>query len=379
MDAGTASAPGGASGAAAPPAPFPNGVLAPPLLFAGPVLIGVLLAYLLFGVLLAQVVQYCQTVSRTEHVAMKILVGLVTVIQLVQLAFISDTAWTTCVLGFVNPINMIKPPPSAPGTGILNGAIALCVQSFFAWKIYTLGAKKTLVMCVSGLIVLLALIQMGAAVGVAALFISIGGSSQELFKLKTPITIGLSTAVLCDLIISITMIVILAKYKENTAFVRTKSLLNTLIVSTIENGMVLTVGAIANLVIYFTRTQDMINIALTYVMGGLYAIVFITTLNRRVVTPARTDGTSISLSEANGFVNSRANQQANIATGRGPAPSYQVRVISSMQSEHSDAKAIGTRNDLGRMEEGGARDIMVSVSKEIHDDESPYGVHEYKS
>lgn len=76
---------------------------------------------------------------------------------------------------------------------------------------------------------------MGAAVGVAALvryptfetyyqkllmpstqFISIGGSSQELFKLKTPITIGLSTAVLCDLIISITMIVIVSIHFDNS-------------------------------------------------------------------------------------------------------------------------------------------------------------------
>jgi len=51
-------------------------------------------------------------------------------------------------------------------------------------------------------------------------------------------------------------------YKANTAFSQTKSLLNTLIVNTVENGLITTVWAISNLVIYFVRTEDSINVSL---------------------------------------------------------------------------------------------------------------------
>lgn len=353
---------------------LPNGVLAPPLLFAGPVLIGCLFAYLLFGVLLAQVVQYYQAVTRSEHKIVKMLVGLVVVIQVTQLGLISDTAWTTCVLGFVDPINMIRPPPSAPGTGILNGAVALVVQSFFAWRIYTLGAKTPLAIGAAVLVFLTTLLQMGAAIGVAVMFMASGRSSQELFKLKTPITLGLTSTVACDLLITAAMIVILATYKGKTSFTRTKSILNTLIIATVENGMITTIGAIANLIVFFLRTQDMINIAVTYVVGGLYAIVFITTLNRRVVGASRTDGTSISLSDADGFTNSRVHQGNTVATSRGPAPSYQVNVLSSMSAV--ETKTEGIDPDIGLLEANRPRgDIMVSVSKEVH----TYGEIDYNN
>lgn len=58
-------------------------------------------------------------------------------------------------------------------------------------------------------------------------------------------------------------------------------------------------------------------------IGGLYAIVLITTLNRRTPVKRGEGGTSISLSDANGFNTSRNN---NLSGGRGPVPSYQVNV-----------------------------------------------------
>jgi hypothetical protein len=49
------------------------------------------------------------------------LVAVVVVIQFLQLSFITDNAWTVCVLGYLDPMNLISPPISAPGTGVLNG------------------------------------------------------------------------------------------------------------------------------------------------------------------------------------------------------------------------------------------------------------------
>jgi hypothetical protein len=51
-------------------------------------------------------------------------------------------------------------------------------------------------------------------------------------------------------------------YKSNTSFTQTKSLLNKLVVNTVENGFITTATAVANLVIYLVRKQDLINVAL---------------------------------------------------------------------------------------------------------------------
>ena len=48
-------------------------------------------------------------------------VAVVVIIQFLQLSFITDNAWTVCVLGYLDPMNLISPPVSAPGTGVLNG------------------------------------------------------------------------------------------------------------------------------------------------------------------------------------------------------------------------------------------------------------------
>lgn len=105
-------------------------------------------------------------------------------------------------------------------------------------------------------------------------------------------------------------------------------------------------------------------------IGGLYAIVLITTLNRRQISKG-TDGTSFSMSDAGNFSSSRG--QPNFASGRGTAPSYQVNVLAG-----GDSLTAGTVDDsLGRAEHGletkGQRDIMVSVVREMHEDH-PYAI-----
>ncbi|KAJ3550708.1 hypothetical protein NMY22_g284 [Coprinellus aureogranulatus] len=328
-----------------PPA-FPAPVLpVDPILFAGPVLIGILFTYLLFGVLLAQLVrpelpiclqtassevavQYYQTVAPADKKWLRILVALVVVIQFLQLSFITDNAWTV-----------------APGTGVLNGSVSLCVQMFFVWKIYTLAQKNKFFIGVAGLIAFLSVLQFGASIAIttkvrryliaeimganqrdATQFIMVNREAIRLPELKIPVAIHLATTAACDTLITLAMITILSHYKDNTVFHKTKSLLNTLIITTIENGLITSITAIANLIIFFTRTQDMINIAFQYVIGGLYAIVLITTLNRRSPVKRGEGGTSISLSDVNGFNTSRNNPNS----GRGTAPSYQVNVVTTI-------------------------------------------------
>lgn len=81
-------------------------------------------------------------------------------------------------------------------------------------------------------------------------------------------------------------------------------------------------------------------------MGGLYAIVFITTVNRRSV-PSNPQGVSMSLSEANSF---QGTSRTNVAgmSNRGAVPSFQVGVLSTI----GETKSMGMGGDVERMDDG---------------------------
>ncbi|KAF6744707.1 hypothetical protein DFP72DRAFT_64667 [Ephemerocybe angulata] len=210
---------------------------------------------------------------------------------------------------------------------------------------------------------LLAVLQWATSLALTVQFAMLSRKIDKVpATLKKGVTVYFVSTSVCDITITIAMIIILSSYKAKTTFVGTTSLLNTLIATTIENGLITTLTAVVNLILYFTRPHDLIGVAIQYVIGGLYAIVLVTTLNRRQ-NGRRTDGTSFSLSDAGGFNSTSARNNTSV---RGPAGSYQVNVLGSMGSMH-----------VGKTEEGlrragdpilGDRSVMVSVSKEMHED-----------
>ncbi|KAJ2928705.1 hypothetical protein H1R20_g8365, partial [Candolleomyces eurysporus] len=247
-------------------------------------------------------------------------------------------------------MNLLVPPPAAPSTSIHNGLTGLFVQCFFAWRIYEL-VKSKFAGIMSAIIATISVIQFGASIAICVKFLVINRQVQSMSMLKAPITVHLISSVVCDILITLSMVTIFYHYKKGTAFTATKSLLSALIIYTIENGLITSAWAIANLVIFFLRTQDVINVAFQYVMGSLYAIVLITTLNRR-----KLKGVSNNLSMFNADL--EALSESNSRAGRmeypsARSPQFQLNVL---RSSVSDAMT--------------QPNIMVSVSR---DEERMYG------
>ncbi|RXW20211.1 hypothetical protein EST38_g5627 [Candolleomyces aberdarensis] len=220
-------------------------------------------------------------------------------------------------------------------------------------RIYEL-VKDKFAGIMSVIIVTVSVIQFGASIAICVKFLMINRQVQNMYMLKAPITVHLISSVVCDVLITLSMVIIFYHYKKGTAFTATKSLLNALIIYTIENGLITSAWAIANLVVFFLRTQDVINVAFRYVIGSLYAIVLITTLNRR-----KLKGISNNLSvfdadlEALSGSSSRAGRM-EYPTAR--SPQFQLNVLRS---------GVG---DLMTQP-----DITVLVSRETHDNEVMYG------
>ncbi|KAF6745401.1 hypothetical protein DFP72DRAFT_926116 [Ephemerocybe angulata] len=324
-------------------------------------LLGALFAYSLFGVLLVQIAQYYECFA-SDRLWQKLLVAVVVVIQGLQLGFTTNNAWSLCVLGLADSTKLRTTPATGAATNFLNGSTALCVQGYFAWRIYRLAKGRKLLIGATWLAAILALVQWGSSIALTVGFIRLNRQVDLVpVKLRVLVTLYFMTAAVCDVVISISMTFILSRYKTKTAFAETKSLLNTLIATTVENGIITTVSALINLVIYFTRTHDLIGVAIQYVIGGIYATVLLATLNRRSPLAQTTDGSDNFLPDAAGFVRSRHKSV------RGPTPSYQVNYFGRMDTFETELNDNLYKHETASSL-GGDRSVMVCVSKEVHED-----------
>ncbi|TEB33653.1 hypothetical protein FA13DRAFT_1812761 [Coprinellus micaceus] len=340
----------------APPTFGPLGLPVPPLLFAGPTLIGVLISWLLYGVFLAQAAHYSQNGASFDRSWIRGLVLVVGLVQGLHVCFIAKIGWHTLVLGFLNPLNLVIPASIAPATPVLNGFVTLCVQCYFAWKLYCLSQRNKFMLVYSTLIGLLSLTQAAFSALITQMGASITFDNAGLQKLRMPITVHLTISAIGDVLITVGMAAVLRHYRQNTVFIKTKSLLNKLIINTVENGLVTSVWAIGNLVVYIVRKDDLINLAFQYIIGNLYAIVFITTLNRRA--PARTEGSSFPLSDAQGFSSNSVGRTNTSRLPAGRTGEFQVKALQPLDDDQS-GKGAGT--------------VLVSVSREVHKDSMQVG------
>ncbi|KAJ3524868.1 hypothetical protein NMY22_g10820 [Coprinellus aureogranulatus] len=245
-------------------------------------LIGCLLVWLLYGVLLIQAVHYAEShASDDRPIWLHILALIVALTQGLQICFFTKFTWRLCVKGLFNPIGISIVTTTAAACPILNGFMALFVQSYFSWQMYVLAQKNRLATGYSILVVCVSLTQFLSNIMIGKGFIAASCDLSQLHVLKASIMIAYVINSVGDALITVGLTSILWYYRKDTMFDKTRSILNKLIVNTIENGFVTTVCAVTSLILFVLRPKDTTSIAVYELHGVLYAIVFFVTLNRR--------------------------------------------------------------------------------------------------
>ncbi|TEB37967.1 hypothetical protein FA13DRAFT_714503 [Coprinellus micaceus] len=259
--------------------PIPTPV--PPIAYAGPALLGAVFSYLLAGVLLVQIGQYSQNTGVTDRIYLRIMVVLVALCQALQLALVTQKGWRVLVLAFTTPELMVHQSPAAAAVPVLNGVVALMVQGFFVWRIRSIGSRRNYVRPISVVILLLSLLGFASSIAISVLYIRSGADSRMLYKLNIVGPLHGASKLVCDGLITVSMISVLYWIRRDTTFRRTHTLLNILIRNTIENGFITTAFVAAHLAVYCLRKQDGSNYVFQNILGFIYAIVLLTALNRR--------------------------------------------------------------------------------------------------
>ncbi|KAJ7474319.1 hypothetical protein FB451DRAFT_1248606 [Mycena latifolia] len=242
-------------------------------------LVGTQLNWALLGTLTLQV--YIFYISFPQECTwLKALVYTVYLLDIAQTAITSHFAFKVLCDGWGDPTALSNLPWSSAAIPIGTGLVSASVQIFFAWRIYVLKGENPWALAISVLIVVLALMQSLAAITADGLFAA-SPTLSEIRILTVGVKVWLIGSAVCDVLITVTMIIILSRYRKNTPWKKTDGLITKLIYHTVQTGAVTSFVALVDVVLLIVDPGNLMHEAPAFMLGKVYSNVLLATLNGR--------------------------------------------------------------------------------------------------
>ncbi|KAF9026931.1 hypothetical protein BDZ89DRAFT_826923 [Hymenopellis radicata] len=175
---------------------------------------------------------------------------------------------------------LIHRPWSTVSMPIMNGILSGTVQLFFGWRIWIFAEKSRLGTMLAAVIVATALAQSIAGV-VSGLRFTIANDSAFLAEVFTGCVVWIGGALLCDLIITLSMFYLLFSARAKTNFNRTNTLLTRLIFLSVQTGLLTSVVAAIELVLLVAWRDYEFHEIPGFVLAKMYSNALLANLNAR--------------------------------------------------------------------------------------------------
>ncbi|KAF7350333.1 hypothetical protein MVEN_01337900 [Mycena venus] len=237
----------------------------------GALQIGVLISYALFGVVTAQAYTYYSRFP-DDSPKLKALVAFIWVCEVTDTICFGHT-----ISDYTHPDQVLSRVPPSLGAGtVFESVVAASVQGFFAYRIYAFA--KTIYIPI--LIWIMTLLQL---LGCTVVFVrTLGISAPQLFEtdLQWLLLSVWSLISASDILITVSLVTVLVA-QRTYAQKRTVTLLNKLIVWTIETGMLTSLVAILILICFLAMKDNFIWLAMNVLASKMYSNSFLASLNSR--------------------------------------------------------------------------------------------------
>ncbi|KAF8239163.1 hypothetical protein L208DRAFT_1374797 [Tricholoma matsutake] len=219
----------------------------------GPILLGNVIGYALYGILIVQIFLYHHRFLN-DPLWMKMLGNFNLGIESVRVLFFLDTiitmlstvaAWNTLASGWGNPDTLTPldwPYWSMP---LFSALVASCVHIFFCWRIWKLKNWRVIPACIATVSLLAC--TMAGYCGIQGRILGM----LKLGTLKPYVSIWLGGSALADVMITSCMVFVFFQVKAKTSFQGTVSIVQKLMTLTIETAMATTLAALMELILFF--------------------------------------------------------------------------------------------------------------------------------
>ncbi|KAF7298369.1 hypothetical protein MKEN_01361500 [Mycena kentingensis (nom. inval.)] len=247
--------------------------------------VGVLLAYMLFGVTSTQAYRYF-TSYPNDSLKLKLWVTLVWLCEAAHVATVGQNLYVVTIVYWGHPERLGEVSVAMLVSILFTGIIAALVQSFFAVRIYNLFRTKPRHRVV-GTFLLVLILLIAAAQPTFSIVPFIGSPSiitiEQQLSWVVYTVLGLSAV--NDLLITSAIVWHLAGERGH-AQTRTVVVLDKLIQWTIETGLVTSAAAILALVLFTTSPLSFGWLAVEVVIAKLYSNSLLASLNSRTTLRA---------------------------------------------------------------------------------------------
>ncbi|KAG1813384.1 hypothetical protein EV424DRAFT_63422 [Suillus variegatus] len=255
----------------------------------GAFLIGVVVSATLYGVTCVQTWYYYSRYP-SDPWYIKLMVGAVLLSDSVHQALITHTVYTYLVTDFGVAADLGKLVWSLIIEVLFNGFTALLVQSFLTMRVYRLSNKSLVAtLSVMTLVIgefLLVVIYVAKAINMTTF--------AELTALK-PLSMSVNAlAAAGDVLIAVLLCTLLQQ--SRTGFRRSDTMINKLILFSINTGLLTSICAVMSLVSITVWDGTFIYIAFYFCLGRLYCNSLLATLNARKSLRGDTRDENMSLS-----------------------------------------------------------------------------------
>ncbi|KAF9048664.1 hypothetical protein BJ165DRAFT_1042350 [Panaeolus papilionaceus] len=263
---------------------------------AGPLLLGILLNCVLFGVLTIQVYTYRRAFPN-DRICSRILVHVVFSLEIAQTGMVIATAWRHFVdrFGDVSDLDQVYLTPiSVP---LVSSIVAFIVQTLYALRIRTVC--QTFISPIS--VIMLSLVQLGGGIAMSVITFRAGAFSDIDPKLHlVTATIWNGSSALCDMIISGSMVCYLRKFTSGM-ILSTKKITDNLIPMFIQTGTLTVMIVIANLILsllVLPRVTPAYYQVTSTIISKTYASTMLAVFNNRIKLAAHLDADDENVIEA---------------------------------------------------------------------------------
>ncbi|KIO31273.1 hypothetical protein M407DRAFT_19652 [Tulasnella calospora MUT 4182] len=229
-------------------------------LLVGPLLLGYLFNWGLFGVLCLQMYIYFLSFPRDSIYVKSLVYGLFAV-DCLQTAMTTHNAWHFLSRGWGDLAVLGDPGWSWIAVPLFSGIVSCTVQLFFSWRIWKLSRSWWL----PGIIACVALAQ-GISACVSGIWFAIINDITKISSLFPSATVWLGGSALADVMITISLVSYLAK--ANSGFSQTDDVISKLIRMTVETGAVTATAATAELILFLVYKTNNLHMIPYVVLKG---------------------------------------------------------------------------------------------------------------
>ncbi|KAI0663000.1 hypothetical protein C8Q70DRAFT_484445 [Cubamyces menziesii] len=286
----------------------------------GPLLIGVILAAVMYGVSCSQMYYYYTRYPRDPwHI--KLLVTAVWTTDSIHQALISHSVYWYLITEYGNPTALGLLSKTIIVEVFFNAFTGLFVQSFFAARVWKLSGKKLylvipVAILVAGEFCDLYLNTFVDLVQIKGLSISINA-----FAAAGDVTIA---AILCTIL-----------HQSRTGFSKSNTLINRLMVFAVNTGLLTSVCACLSLITILALPNTFVYICFFFLVGRLYSNSLMATLNaRKSLREGSSNELSVSLRDIQPAASTNLSNLPYSQMQRRGAEGIAIRIDTTKESKH---------------------------------------------